>query len=141
MPPNRTGPKAINHAELVAQALRHRRRSKTYAQIAEALGISRSYAHDLVKEGLGEIIREPAEQVLDFELDKLDILEQKLTHQLEADPDKAVNAYVKVMQHRARLLGLYPTDNKTELTVPDALEWIRAMRTGKTAGAPDGAST
>ncbi len=137
MPPNHTGPAAIDRKHQQAEALRMRRRSKTYAEIADHFGVSRSTAHKMVKDALGEIIREPAEQVLDFELDKLDKLERKLEAQLKADPDKAVNAYVKVMQHRARLLGLYPTEGKTELTIPDALEWIRAMRAGgtPTAGA------
>lgn len=63
-------------AHIDAECCRLRARSMTYPQIAEQLGISVSRAYNGVKNGIAAIVREPAEDALALELEKLDALER-----------------------------------------------------------------
>ncbi|MEU1272994.1 hypothetical protein [Streptomyces sp. NPDC005799] len=56
-----------------AQAANLRSKGRTYAQIAEELGYyDRGKAHAAVQRAIQEIVKEPAEAVLHFELERLD---------------------------------------------------------------------
>lgn len=56
----------VTGAERRAEALAHARNHMTYDRIAEVMGISKSYAYQLVKDGLAEIPRENAIAVRDM---------------------------------------------------------------------------
>lgn len=64
-------------AHIDAECCRLRARSMSYTQIAAELGISVSRAYDGVKRGIAAIVREPAEDALALELEKLDALERQ----------------------------------------------------------------
>lgn len=108
------------------KALDLRGEGKSYAKIAAALGISKTRAHELVLEGLDELIvqsAESAEQVRVLELGRLDDLLDRLVIKLSlqrksmltADgqrvnvpnpEERTVEAILRVMERRAKLLGL-----------------------------------
>ena len=105
-------PQKVNRATLRSQdrqvqALDLRRTGATYLQIAKALGVVKGSAYRLVQEALVTTLREPAEAVRALELERLDLLTRKLESRISAGDDKAINTLLKVMDHRAKLLGLY----------------------------------
>jgi hypothetical protein len=105
-------PQKVNRATLrsqkrQAQALELRRTGATYLQIAQALGVAKGSAYRLVAEALVSTLREPAEAVRALELERLDLLTRKLEPRINAGDDKAMNTMLKVMDHRAKLLGLF----------------------------------
>lgn len=66
-----------------AEAAGLRSKSWTYQQIADHFGVSRTAAHKMVQRAMLDILTEPAEAARQFELDKLDALEQGLLATLE----------------------------------------------------------
>ena len=105
-------PQKVNRATLRSQdrqvrALELRRTGATYVQIATALGVVKGSAYRLVQEALVTTLREPAEAVRALELERLDLLTRKLETRISTGDEKAINTLLKVMDHRARLLGLY----------------------------------
>lgn len=113
----RAGKATVRHQERQVKALELRRKGETYQAIANALGVTRGCAHGLVQGALVDTLREPAEAVRALELERLDFLSQKLETRIKAGEDKAINTLLRVMDHRARLLGLYVTDPQTNVNV------------------------
>jgi len=101
------GKATVRKQERQVQALELRRKGNTYLQIAKALGIVTSTACKLVREALVTTIQEPADAVRTLELQRLDFLTKKLEARISSGEDKAINTLLKVMDHRAKLLGLY----------------------------------
>ena len=108
------------------KALDLRGEGKSYAKIADALGISKTRAHELVLEGLDELMvqsAESAEQVRILELGRLDDMLDRMLVKLSLqrrematkdgqkvfvpDPqERTVEGVLKIMERRAKLLGL-----------------------------------
>ena len=103
----KAGPKALRTHERQLQALDLRRKGGTYAQIAQTMGVVKATAFNLVQEALITTIQEPSDAVRALEMERLDFLTQKLEARIQAGEDKAINTLLKVMDHRARLLGLF----------------------------------
>lgn len=117
----KTTPRRIHSLELAREALEYRKAGFSYVQIGEAISRSPAEAHRLVMAAIAEITREPAEEVLSLELQRLDAL---LVPQMEkagkGDID-AMNGCLAIMARRAKLLGLdLPT--KIAATTPDGKE-------------------
>lgn len=94
-------------AEKQRQALELRRSGYTYEMIARALGYSdRSLAARAVKSALKEIIREPAEEVLQLELGRLDGMLRGILDAAETGDVQAIDRALKIMDRRAKYLGL-----------------------------------
>ena len=93
---------------------------KTFEAIAEEAGYnSKQAAYDAVKRSLDAITREPAEALLKLDLERLDAMWG--IHYLNAQGGdvQALAACMKLMERRARLLGLdapVKVDSKTEIT-------------------------
>lgn len=66
-----------------AEAASMRSKSMTYQQIADRLGVTKKAAWDMVQRAMKDTLAEPAEAARQFELDKLDALEQGLLATLE----------------------------------------------------------
>jgi hypothetical protein len=97
--------KAVQEKQL--GALEYRKMGYTYLQIAEALGYrSAQGAHEAVKSALTRIIREPAEDVLRLELERLDALFAKPYQNALSGDLMALSACLSVMARKSRLLGL-----------------------------------
>ena len=105
--PQKVNRATIRSQDRQVQALELRRTGATYLQIAHALGVAKGSAYRLVAEALVTTLREPAEAVRALELDRLDLLTRKLEPRVNAGDDRAMNTMLKVMDHRAKLLGLY----------------------------------
>ena len=108
---NRTGTKVVLFKEKQARALELRRQGYLLREIADALDIdSPATACNVIKKALKEVIREPAEAVIALELDRLDRM-FVAAYSRASDQEKpfgrdAVETCLKIMERRAKLLGL-----------------------------------
>lgn len=93
----------------------------TYDEIAQALGYSdRGQANRDVHRALKEITKEPAEQLRDLELARLDKLQKgSWVAAISGNDPKAAQVVIKVMGMRHKLLGL-EAPRKVDLT-----GWLR----------------
>jgi hypothetical protein len=130
-------------------ALELRKQGKSFAAIAETLGCAVSNAYKMVMTALRETQVEPAAEVRQIEIARLDAMLDALWPVVSpnvlpltdaegnvivsADPDrnvqvKAVMSAVKIMERRARLLGL-DAPTKQEITGKDggAIELVRVV--------------
>lgn len=98
--------------ERIGRAVELRAAGKTYRQIAALTGVSVRMAFEDVKAGLADHVASYAEQaneVRGLELARLDRLWRRAEELLESDDDdgaKAIGAALRIMERRARLLGL-----------------------------------
>lgn len=89
------------------RALEYRRMGYTYAQMAEKLGYSSAQgAHKAVSSVLKRVIREPAEDVILLELERVDALFVRPYQDALAGDLMALSACLALMTRKSRLLGL-----------------------------------
>ena len=102
-----TSPETIEAKTKAAKALELRKDGKTFDEIAEAVGYnSRQAAHDAVKRALMAIIREPAKELITLDLERLDKMWEIHFLNAQAGDVNALTACLKLMERRAKLLGL-----------------------------------
>lgn len=115
----------ITAAERQRQALELRKAGVDYRAIGERLGYSTAGAHKAVMTALKAITKEPAEEVLDLELRRLDAMLVGLWPKAVKGDTWAVDRVLAIMDRRARYLGLdAPTKTQTTLTVESAAKAI-----------------
>ncbi len=90
----------------MAEALDYRKLGVSYRDIAAAMHISVSTAHEYVSDALKEITREPAEQVLALELDRLDQLLMGIFTQAASGDTFAIDRALAIMARIERLHGV-----------------------------------
>jgi hypothetical protein len=118
-----TSPAAIKRHTLIATALQLRLSGRTFTEIASQMAVSISTCHAMVVEGLKSIIREPAEQVLQLELRRLDQMLGAIYPRALRGDLRAVESVITLQQQRAKYLGLYaPT--KSALTDGNGLPFL-----------------
>lgn len=121
-----TSPKQIALAERRALVLEYRRQGFSFAEIGGALRISAASAYRDCVVSLADITAEPARDLLELELLRLDELQMAIYGRaLDGDLD-AINACLKILDQRAKLLGLYrrtsePSDSTSIIDV--GIEW------------------
>ncbi len=99
--------KRITAAERQAQALALRKVGVTYEKIATELGYaSASGAQKAVVSALRKVITEPAEELRQLELSRLDALLLSLWPAASKGSVGAVDRVLKIMERRAAYLGL-----------------------------------
>lgn len=117
---HKTSPETAEAKMRAAKALELRMEGKTFATIAKEAGYnSPQAAHDAVKRALDATLREPADRLRALELERLDVLWQIQYLNAQAGDVQAMGACMKIMERRAKLLGLdapVKVDNKTEVT-------------------------
>ncbi len=128
MSKNKTGKRGIQAEEKRRRAVDLRRAGFTYEQIADKVGISRGYACKLVTSALKRIREETneiTEDVKALELQRLDEL-FRTAYQAVLDGEvRAIDQAIKVMDRRARLLGLdAATRQEISGTLTSSHEWI-----------------
>jgi hypothetical protein len=110
-------PKKLTAAERKAAALELRKSGATFEQIAATLGCSISYAHKAVTKALDRMVREPADALRKLELERLDSMLFGLWRRAKGGETGAVDRVIKLMERRARLLGLDAPERR-ELSGP-----------------------
>lgn len=116
---NKSHPITIAAKMKAAKAVALRMEGRTFPDIAKELGYnSRQAAHDAVMRSLRETLREPAEELIRLDLERLDSLWQTPYLQAQGGDVQALAACMKIMERRARLLGLdAPAKQQVEATV------------------------
>ncbi len=102
-----TSPETAAAKLKAAKALELRMEGKTFEAIAQEAGYnSKQAAYDAVKRSIDAITREPATDLLKLDLERLDAMWG--IHYLNAQVGdvQALAACMKIMERRARLLGL-----------------------------------
>lgn len=110
----------VKRARDRALCLELRAEKKSYQEIAEEVGISISQVQKHIEAGMRElrkIASEDADTVRRFELMKLDKMEKAMSEMVEAGVLDAVDKTIKVMTHRAKIMGLFaPTEVNLNIT-------------------------
>jgi len=116
---SRTAPKTIASEEKKRLAVRLRQAGKSYREIEDATGISKSQCHRLVDAALKDLRKEiagDAETLLALELARLDELQAAIyARGLQGDP-VAIDKILKIMDRRAKLLNLDKQVNRVEIS-------------------------
>lgn len=105
-PKSKTSPKAIETAELRAQVLALRKQGWGYDAIGEAMGFTKQRAYQIVCEELAALIKEPAQQILDLELQRLETLLLGVATDAEKGDPRAIDSELRIRERRAKLLGI-----------------------------------
>jgi hypothetical protein len=103
-----TSPLEIERLNKIAEALRLRQKGYSFADMAAYFDVNVSTAHDWVRKGMAGIIEEPARAVLQMELSRLDIMQSGVYEHAAGGDIPAIDAMLRIMQMRARYLGLFP---------------------------------
>ena len=116
---NKTSPSTIDAKLRAAKALEMRMEGMKFDDIAAELGFSgRQGAYDAVSRELKAITREPAEEVLRLDLERLDKMWGIHYLNAQAGDAMALSSCMRIMERRARLLGL-DAPSKNEVTGKD----------------------
>lgn len=106
-------------AEKRRQAMQLRTAGATYEEIARTLGYSsRSAAYHAVQKALKDMLQEPADDLRKVEAERLDKLQRALWKQAMDGNQGAVDRVLRIMERRAKLLGL-DAPVKQEVSGPD----------------------
>jgi hypothetical protein len=103
----KTSPETAAAKVRAAKAIEMRMEGKTFDEIARELKYAgKQGAYAAVKNGLDEIVREPAKNLLQLDLERLDAMWG--IHYLNAQGGdvQALAACMKIMERRAKMLGL-----------------------------------
>lgn len=115
----KTSPETALAKVKAAKALELRMEGKTFEQIAVETGYnSKQAAYDAVKRSLDAITREPAQELIKLDLERLDVLWQIQYLNAQSGDVQAMAACMKIMERRAKLLGL-DAPAKQEVTGKD----------------------
>lgn len=129
----KTSPETAAAKIKAAKALELRMKGKTFEAIALEAGYnSKQAAYDAVKRSLDAITREPAESLVRLDLERLDVLWQIQYLNAQGGDVQAMAACMKIMERRAKLLGLdapVKVDAKTEVTTKEGVLVIGATMT------------
>ena len=123
----------------LAEALALRERGLSFKQIAQQMRTSPSTVHNWVVVALRQLTLEPAKEVLRLELQRLDAYLATYHEAALRGDHEATKMCLRVIDRRARLLGLYPETGKpaqllAQITAPGgertpiAIEFILPTR-------------
>lgn len=107
---SRTSPKGVDVAMKVAHAIQLRIEDHTWQEVADIAGYSsKAVAYNAVKRELDKIVREPAEHMVQMELEKLRAMEKEMLPKATTKGKGQIRysaAVLRIMERRAKLLGL-----------------------------------
>jgi hypothetical protein len=110
-----TSPKTIALRKRQARALGHRLSGYSFEEIASEMKLSLTTAHRWITEALDRVIKEPATAVLTMELRRLDDMQTGVYEAATNGDPVAVHAMLRIIDARARLLGLYPRNGEASM--------------------------
>lgn len=106
----RTRPVDIERAEDRLKAVELRKRGASYDQIGKAIGVTKVTAFRYVKQYLAELresVLDSQQDLILLEMQRLDAMFMEAFSQVKKAGDlKAIDACLKVMERRAKLLGI-----------------------------------
>jgi hypothetical protein len=107
--------------EREAEVVKLRRGGMTWDLIAQRTGFADpSGARQAYMRAASRVVRDDIEQIRQVEEDRLDLAQAAIWGDVMAGNIQAVNALVRIMERRARLLGLdRPVQHQVEVTVHD----------------------
>lgn len=118
-------------AEVIARenhVLELRRAGLSFERIAQEIGIGdRSTAHKIYKRALGRVHQEPAAEIRQLEGDRLDRLQVAVWTKALAGNMQAVDRVLRIMERRAKLLGLDHADGIAERQLQLEADKIRLV--------------
>lgn len=107
MAESKTSIRRLHAVERAKQALELRKGGASFPEIARALGYSAAPgAYQAVMSALRRTLKEPAEEVRTLEVARLDAMMLALWPQVRQGNQGAIEKALKVMERRAKLLGL-----------------------------------
>ena len=116
---SRTSPRRLAAVEKQRQALQLRYGGATYYAIAQALGYATAQGALLaVEAGLRRTVQEPADQLRQLDLGRIDAMLLAIWAKARAGDYEAIDMVLKLLTRRAKLLGL-DAPVRQELTGPD----------------------
>lgn len=119
----------LESQEKARKAVQLRSLRYSYDQIAREVGYaSKGAAHTAVKNALAAIPREAAIELRDLELNTLDIAQRGLSRNIARGHLGSIDRLVRLMDHRAKLLGLYEPMPDTGI---DEIKTVLAAWLGK----------
>ncbi|WP_344542954.1 hypothetical protein [Streptomyces levis] len=98
--------RVIERADKMKKALEARKGGATYKQIGQVLGISTSYARELVQKGVSEAHIGDAKEVLQMDLLRLDELQMRAVSAFRAGDLNQTERIMRIMRERRDILGL-----------------------------------
>lgn len=129
------------------RALELRQQGLTYQQIADAIGCDVSTAHRATMRALEALQQDTAERAADvraLELQRLDAALAAIMDRVHAGEDRAVASMLRIMDRRARYLGLdEPERTEVQISAADPREILAgrlagiAARAGADTGDPE----
>lgn len=123
---------AARMVERRAEVYKLRTAGMSYPAIAKKMGVSPATIRNDVRKYLEYIPRESAIELRDMELDKLNRMELGLQDKALRGHTQSINAMVRIMQHRAELMGLYKIENNDGLeSAKGAMKQIITALTGQ----------
>jgi hypothetical protein len=113
------------------RALKLRQAGASYADIAQKLGLaSEAAARTEVSRAMSSVVREAGDEVIDLERDRLDRI-QAMAWKLAQDGDvRAIRELVRILERRAKLLGLDRTEKRDDEGMDDALSLLDRIDAG-----------
>ena len=104
---HKTGKRKLLAAERQLKALQMRRDGHTLEVIAAAIGYkTRASVHKAIVTALRESLREPANELRELELQRLDRLLERLQVGIDDGQTKDILAALRISERRSQLLGL-----------------------------------
>jgi len=98
--------KVLERKDKQKRALELRKAAASYKEIGQALGISTSYARDLVIRAANEVIIDDAKEVIMMDLLRLDELQMAATRQFRQGDLNQTERIMRIMRDRRDILGL-----------------------------------
>lgn len=137
----RTSPARIEIEAKQARVLEMRKGGATFPEIAEAEGYaSPSGAYEACKAAMERTLREPADELRELELTRLDTMQAVAWENMLAGDMDAMAMVLRISERRARLLGLERKETPIKIKLPklekaqDAVAVVAALIEKVTAG-------
>jgi hypothetical protein len=107
-PKSKTNAVTIERAARIARVLEFRLQGWTLEKIAQAEGVVRSRVHAMIDKALTSMVSEPADQIMQLELARLDAMFIKPFELSSGDHFNpiAIDKCLAIMERRAKYLGL-----------------------------------
>lgn len=122
--PSKTSPKQIRAEERQAAAVNLRKAHVTYEEIARQLGYANaSCAYHAVKTAMEKTLREPADELRQLELSRLDEMSQSIWENVLAGDLDSIATAIRISERRARLLGLDVKDSTLKLELESGMSF------------------